>query len=108
MDSILLFSAQALGILVTASTGSGGASFALPQAGDTLHLMNTSTSDAYISVGQGAQTATLPSSVAAATCTCIFGRSDVPFRIPRNNNLQIAALTSGGTAALNIYIGEGQ
>lgn len=107
MDSVLLFGAQCKGIRLTATTTSAAVSMALPVAGDTLHLQNLSTDDAYFSVGVGAQTATLPSSTASITSCCIFGRSDVPFRIPRGSILEIAALTSAGSAVLNAYVGEG-
>lgn len=90
-------------------TDTASSSTALPGQGNTLRVVNEGPNDAFISVGSTAQTATLPNSTPTATSTPVLAGSDVSFTIPADSVLNISAICrSGGTATLDVSVGEGQ
>lgn len=99
-----LFSAQAATKSI-AVTSTASASTALPGNGNTLRIVNEGTVPVYISVGAGAQVATIPTSTGANTCTpCMPGETF--FSIPADSRLNISAICSA-TATLQVSVGEG-
>lgn len=116
----LPFSAQAitLKISVTATASSSGA---LPAIGNVIRVVNDGTATAFISVGTGSQTATVPAtSSPVATCTPILPGEDTVFSIQKPEAtasgtgtftaptaLNISAITAGGTTTLYVSVGEG-
>lgn len=100
------FSAQAKGIRISATTAAS-TSATLPNAGGTIRIVNEGPNHAYVAIGSSAQTATVPSSTAAATCTCVLAGSDVALGIADSARQQISAICGTGTAELNVYVGEG-
>lgn len=107
--------------LEIAVTGTASTSGALPGIGNTLRVVNDGTATAFISVGAGAQTATVPAtSSPVATCTPILPGEDTVFSIPSPQMTQgadglfaiptalnISAITAGGTTTLYVTVGEG-
>ena len=69
--------------------------------------MNEGPNHAYLSIGPGTQTATLPSGAAAATCTPVLAGSDITLSIPSTAVQNLSAITRTGTATLNVQVGEG-
>lgn len=100
------FSAQAKTKPITV-TSSASTSTTLPSLGNTLRVVNEGPNDAFISVGAGAQTATLPNATPVATSTPVLAGSDVSFTIPGDAVLNISAITRTGTATLSVSVGEG-
>jgi hypothetical protein len=82
-------------------------SVVLPNAGDTIRLVNEGPNTAYVSIGTGPQVATVPGAVAANTCTPVLAGSDVTFSIPPSNAVQLAAVVAQGSALLNVQVGNG-
>jgi len=116
MSAPIPFSAQAktLPISVTASAST---STALPAIGNTVRIVNEGPNHAFVSIGTGAQTATLPNATPTATSTPVLAGSDVSFTIPNpqaDSNvgaatpLNISAICrASGTATLDVSVGEG-
>jgi hypothetical protein len=105
-----LFSAEASGKRLAATTISGGGSVSLDTVGTSIRVVNHGPDDAYFSVGDGVQTATVPVSgtVAVATCTAVLAHSDITLGLKAGNApKQIAARTESGTATLDVYIANG-
>jgi hypothetical protein len=103
----LPFSAQSktqpVSVTSTAST-----SAALPGQGNVLRVVNEGPNTAFISVGSGTQTATLPNATAVATSTPVLAGSDVVFSIPNDAVYNISAICrAAGTATLDVSVGEG-
>ncbi len=108
MPQPIPFSAQAKTLPISV-TSSASSSTALPSAGNTLRVVNEGPNDAFISVGTGAQTATLPNATPTATSTPVLAGSDVSFTIPGDAALNISAICRAtGTATLSCQVGEGQ
>lgn len=101
-----LFSSQS-GTILVAVTTVASASARLPASGNTIRLVNEGPNVAYVSIGTGTQTATLPGAVAAATCTPVLPSSDITMSIPAGDTQNISAITRTGTASLNVQVGEG-
>jgi len=102
-----LFSAQSKTIFI-AGTSTASASTALPAAGNTVRMMNEGPNVAYVSIGPGAQTATVPTGTAAATCTPVGIGADVTMSIPNDSIQNISIICRGtGTAIFNVQVGEG-
>lgn len=102
----LLIDAQApcisINVTATAST-----SVLLPSKGGSIRLFNEGTNIVYVSIGDGPQVATVPSSTAAVTCTPVVVGDEV-LRIPHDKVLQISAICAGaGTATLRVQVTEG-
>lgn len=103
-----LFSAQAQGKRVSASTTSGGTSVSLEYTGASLRVVNHGPDDAYFAVGAGQQTAVVPGAAAAPGCVAVLANSDISLGIASGvNPLQFAARTETGTAVLDVYVSTG-
>jgi|SRR5213595_1994862 len=101
------FSANVSCINVAVTT-TASASVALPAANRNVRLVNEGPSHCYISIGIGAQTATLPGSTPARTATPILAGTDIVLGIPDSTNIQqISAICRTGTATLNIQLDGG-
>lgn len=100
-----LFSAQSPTILISVTT-TASSSVALPATGNTIRIVNEGPNVAYVSIGAAAQTATLPTGTAAATCTAVLPSSDITMSIP-DGRQNISAIARTGTASLNVQVGEG-
>jgi len=110
------FAAQALtkpiSVTATAST-----STALPAIGNCIRLVNEGPNQCFVSIGTGAQTATLPNATPTATSTPVLAGEDVILSIPSPTNdsntgaatpLNISAICrASGTATLCVQVGEG-
>lgn len=104
--NVLAFNATALAIGISA-TDAASASTPLPASGTHLRITNEGPNQVFISVGDGAQTATLPSGTAAATCTPV-PVGDYILGIPSAAVKNISAICrSAGTANLTVQVGEG-
>src|SRR4051812_183080 len=102
-----LFTAQAktLDLSVTSTASASGA---LPGQGKTLRIVNEGPNVCFVSIGSGAQVATLPAtSSPVATCTPIMP-GDVSLSIDPSAVLNFSAITRASqTARLSIQVGEG-
>lgn len=106
MSAPIPFSAQAKTLPVSASA-SASTSAALPNRGNTLRCVNEGPNIAFISVGVGTQTATLPNATPTATSTPV-PVGDISLTIPDVASLEISAICrSSQTAALSFQVGEG-
>lgn len=101
------FNAQAKTLQI-AVTSTASTSKALPALGNVIRIVNEGPNTAYISIGTGAQTATVPSTTTAvATSTPVMSGEDCTFSIPAEQQ-NISAICSGsGTATINVQVGEG-
>lgn len=102
-----LFSAQSKGIRINATT-TASTSTALANPGNSIRIVNEGPNHAYVAIGDSAQVATVPTGVAAPTCTCVLAGSDATFGMAGATIQQISAICGTGTAVLNVYAGEGQ
>lgn len=101
------FSAQAktLPISVTASAST---STALPGQGNVVRIVNEGPNVAFVSIGAGTQTATLPNATPTATSTPVLAGEDLVFGIPNDQVYNISAICrASGTATLDVSVGEG-
>ena len=123
MPQPIPFSAQALTLPISV-TSTASSSTALPAIGNTIRICNEGPNVAFISVGTGAQTATLPNATATATSTPVLPGTDISLTIPKptaTSNpdnvtakwtaavpLNISAICrASGTATLDVQVGEG-
>lgn len=107
-------------------TDTASTSTALPAIGNVIRIVNEGPSVAFVSVGTGTQTATLPNATPTATSTPILAGEDAVFSIPNPQPVyntgaagsthpyapptpyNISAICrSGGTATLDVAVGEG-
>lgn len=103
-----LFSAQAPGKRISASTVSGAASVSLERAGGSIRIVNHGPNDAYFAVGDGQQTAYVPGATGQVGCVAVLAASDVTLGISSSViPLQFAARTETGTAVLDVYVSTG-
>ncbi len=112
------FTAQAPALGINASA-SASTSIALPGVGNTIRVVNEGPNIAFVSIGVGAQTATLPATVIGSvvpTSTPV-PVGDITLTIPAAANqfpaapvpLQISAICRATqTAVLTVQVGEGQ
>lgn len=101
------FSAQSKTLPITV-TATASTSTALPGQGNVLRVFNEGPNHAFISVGSGAQTATLPNSTPTATSTVIGAGEDAVFSIPNDATYNISAICRASqTALLDVSVGEG-
>lgn len=99
-------SAQCLTKPITV-TSTASTSMALPAVGNTLRIVNEGPNVAFISVGAGTQTATLPNATATATSFPVVV-GDSSFTIPNDQAYNISAVTRAAqTATLVVSVGEG-
>lgn len=88
-------------------TSTASTSAALPAQGNTLRVVNEGPNVAFISVGAGAQTATLPNATPTATSFPVVV-GDSSFTIPNDAIYNISAITRANqTATLDVSVGEG-
>ncbi len=93
-----------ISVTATAST-----SVALPGQGGSVRIVNEGPSIAFVSIGTGTQTATLPNSTPTGTSTPVLAGSDICLSIPNDAVLKISAICrAGGTALLCVQVGEGE
>lgn len=105
--NVIPFSAQSKTLPISV-TSSASTSTALPGQGDTLRVVNEGPNVAFISVGAGSQTATLPNATPTATSTTILPGEDCSFTIPNDAVYNISAICRAtGTATLDVSVGEG-
>ena len=109
-------------------TSTASASVALPSIGNSIRIVNEGPNVAFVSIGTGAQVATLPNATPTATSTPILAGEDVVFTIPDvRNTSQVAATPpvigsvfgtatplnisaicrAAGTALLDVQVQEG-
>lgn len=89
-------------------TATASASVALPGQGGTVRIVNEGPNHAFVSIGSGSQTATLPNSTPTGTSTPVLAGEDVTFSIPNSAVLNISAICrAAGTAILDVQVGEG-
>ncbi len=103
------FSAQSktLPISVTDSSGTSS-STAMPAVGSCVRLVNEGPNVCFVSIGVGAQVATLPNSTPTATSTPVLAGEDLILGVPAVSGLFIAAICrASGTALLDVQVGEG-
>lgn len=73
-----------------------------------MRIVNEGPNVAFVSIGAGSQTATLPNSTPAGTSTPILPASDIVLSIPNDKVYNISAICrASGTATLDIQVGEG-
>ena len=107
MSAPIPFSAQAKTLPISV-TASASASTALPALGNTIRIVSEGPNVAFVSVGAGAQVATLPNATPTATSTPILPFEDVSFTIPNDQIYNISAICrAAGTATLDVQVGEG-
>jgi len=93
-----------ISVTATAST-----STRLPGQGNSIRIVNEGPNVAFVSIGEGTQTATLPNATATATSTPILSGSDITLSIPNDAVYNISAICRAtGTATLDVQVGEGQ
>ena len=97
--------------LAIAVTAAASTSIGLPAVGDAVRIINEGPNIAFVSIGVGSQTATLPGTTlpASMTSTPILNGTERVFSI--NNyltTLQISAICrAAGTATLDVQVGFG-
>lgn len=103
-----LCSAQSKTLPVTV-TATASTSAALPGIGNTLRIVNEGPNVCFISVGSGAQTATLPNATSTVTSTPV-AVGDTSLSIPVGETaLNISAICrASATALLSVQVTEGQ
>ena len=105
--SLTPFSAQAKTLDISV-TSTASTSTALPGAGPCVRLVNEGPNQCWVSIGSGAQTATLPDATTpVATCTPV-AVGDCVLGIPSSATLNISAVTRASqTARLSVQVAEG-
>lgn len=97
--------------LAVAVTAVASASIGLPAVGDAVRIINEGPNIAFVSIGVGSQTATLPATTlpAAVTSTPILNGTERVFSINGQlTTLQISAICrAAGTATLDVQVGTG-
>lgn len=89
-------------------TATASASTALPAQGNSVRIVNEGPSIAFVSIGSGSQTATLPNATPTATSTPVLAGSDITLSIPNDAVYNISAICrASGTALLDVQVGEG-
>jgi len=113
------FTAQALTLPISV-TATASASTALPAVGNSIRIVNEGPNVAFVSIGTGAQTATLPNATATATSTPVLAGSDIVLTVPKVDGVPVngvypaatplnisAICRAAGTAILDVQVGEG-
>lgn len=101
-----LFSQPTLTLPVTVTT-TASTSTALPAAGNTLRIVNEGPNIAFISIGTGTQTATVPNATPTITSVPVWV-GDNSFDIPASSILNISAICRATQSSLlNIQVGYG-
>lgn len=89
-------------------TTTASSSTALPAKGESIRLVNDGANTAFVSIGTGAQTATLPNATFTATSTPILPGTDIVLGIAPDQIYNISAITRTGTTTLYAIVGAGQ
>ncbi|MBV8649695.1 hypothetical protein [Paludibacterium sp.] len=102
-----LFPAQAKVVSVSVTTSASSAA-QLPIAGNTLRVVNESTTGFFFAIAdtQAAAVATLPSTGVTTACWAGPG-CDYTVSIPNDTAKWVSAITRSGTATGDFYVGEG-
>lgn len=100
------FTAQGLTLPISCTT-SASTSVALPAKGSVVRLVNEGANAAFVSIGTGTQTATLPNATSTATSTPVLPGTDISLSIPADSVLSISAITRSSTTTLHAIVGEG-
>lgn len=107
MSATQPFSAQALTLPISV-TATASTSVLMPNDGNSVRLVNEGPNHCFVSIGEGAQTATLPNATPTSTSTPVMAGEDVILSIPVSTTLQISAICrAAGTATLDVQVGEG-
>jgi len=104
-----LFPVGCKNMVITGDT-TASTSAALPAAGGTIHFFNEGPANAWVSVGVGAQVATLPATTGAAATLTSFPvpvGAILTYGIPDSDILQISAITRTGQAVINCAVNRG-
>lgn len=105
-----LFSANAIGKRINATTSSGASFTTADSNGSSVRIVNHGPDTAYLSISPKQQAATVPSANAARTCTTVLAGSDITLGLNGMSGegpLQIAALTASGSATLDVFVSDG-
>ena len=89
-------------VTTTAST-----SLALPCTGSHVRIINEGAVMAFVSVGAGTQTATLPNATFTFTSTPVLPGSDIVLSIPSDQIHSVSAITRSSTTTIHCQVGEG-
>lgn len=107
MSATQPFTAQAKTLPISV-TSTASTSTALPALGNSVRIVNEGPNVAFVSIGSGTQTATLPNATPTATSTPVLAGTDVSFSIPNDAVYNISAICrASGTATLSVQVGEG-
>lgn len=109
MNVTLPFSAMAKTLDVSV-TSTASSSIQLPGTGNSVRIVNEGPNVCFVSIGEGAQTATLPvATYAAATFTSTpVAVGDCVLGVPNSGSIQISAITRATqTARLSVQVSEG-
>jgi hypothetical protein len=96
--------------LAIAVTAVASTSIALPAKGDSVRIINEGPNIVFVSIGNGAQSATLPPTTLPGTITStpILNGTERVFSIGNVDGWQISAICrAAGTATLDIQVGFG-
>ena len=105
---LMPFSAQCYTLPISV-TATASRSAALPSLGSSVRIVNEGPNVAFISIGTGTQTATLPNATVTVTSTPVLAGTDITLSIPDNAVLNISAICrASGTATLDVQVGWGQ
>lgn len=78
-------------------------------SGSTIRIVNDGYSTVFVSVGSGAQIATIPTTTALSTCCPILPGQDVTFNMQNvltGSGIQIATISSGAST-IYVSVGDG-
>lgn len=101
------FNCQAKTLPISVTT-SASTSAALPASGAVVRLVNEGANAAFVSIGVGTQTATLPNATPTVTSTPVLPGTDITLTIPSDQIYNISAITRTSTTTLHAIVGEGQ
>jgi hypothetical protein len=89
-------------------TSTASTSTALPGQGNVVRIVNEGPNIAFVSIGSGAQTATLPNATPVSTSTPVLAGTDISLSISNDAVYNISAICrAAGTATLDVQVGEG-
>jgi hypothetical protein len=89
-------------------TGTALASASLPDVGENVRLINAGPNNCFVSIGPGAQTATLPNSTPTRTSVPVLAGTDIVLSIENHVQCNLSGIcASGETATLYASVGSG-
>ncbi len=89
-------------------TATASSSTALPAIGKKVRLVNPGPNNAFISIGPGSQTATLPNSTPTNTSTPILAGTDIVLELENEAQMYISGIcATGQTATIYASVGDG-